>query len=196
MENAFAGLLDERRRWAHPWIHEALVDLLAIEREIHAGQFAFMDGTTCGNGPGPRTMFPAVKNLVIGGADPVAVDAVAAHIMGFDPLKVRYLRLAHERGLGVARLDEIDLAGMDPAEARALNFGFTVGDSLTSRASEALWHGPLGRPGRLLLRTPLVHALVAGSLVYDDLLWYQFEGRRRVRDWLDHTEWGALFRRY
>ena len=58
MKNAFGGLLNTRRHYTHSWIHETLVDLLAIQKEIHSGLFAIMDGTTAGNGPGPRTMYP------------------------------------------------------------------------------------------------------------------------------------------
>jgi len=52
MKNAFGGLLATRRHYTHTWIHETLVDLLAIQKEIHTGLFAVMDGTTVGNGPG------------------------------------------------------------------------------------------------------------------------------------------------
>jgi hypothetical protein len=45
MKNAFGGLLNERRHWTHPVIHETLVDLLMIQRRIHRGVFAVMDGT-------------------------------------------------------------------------------------------------------------------------------------------------------
>ena len=48
MKNAFGGLLNERRHWTHSWIHETLVDLLTIQKEIHPGVFAMMDGTTAG----------------------------------------------------------------------------------------------------------------------------------------------------
>jgi len=58
IKNAFGGLLNTLRHYTHSWIHETIVDLLAIQKEIHSGLFAVMDGTTCGNGPGPRTMFP------------------------------------------------------------------------------------------------------------------------------------------
>jgi len=44
-----------------------------------------MDGTTAGNGSGPRAMQPVVKNAFLALADQVAIDAVAAHVMGFDP---------------------------------------------------------------------------------------------------------------
>ncbi|TFG93172.1 MAG: DUF362 domain-containing protein, partial [Myxococcales bacterium] len=52
MKNAFGGLLNERRHWTHPVIHETLVDLLRIQKRIHPGIFAVMDGTFAGDGPG------------------------------------------------------------------------------------------------------------------------------------------------
>ena len=53
MKNAFGGLLNEKRHWTHGVIHETVVDLLAIQQEIHSGLFAVMDGTFAGDGPGP-----------------------------------------------------------------------------------------------------------------------------------------------
>src|ERR1041385_2664043 len=101
MKNAFGGLLSTKRHYTHTWIHRTLVDLLAIQKEIHAGLFAVMDGTTCGNGPGPRTMFPVVKDYMLASADQVAIDAVAAKMMGFDPLSIEYINVAHQDKLGV-----------------------------------------------------------------------------------------------
>src|SRR5215203_4842950 len=111
MKNAFGGLLNTRRHYTHSWIHETLVDLLAIQHEIHAGLFAVMDGTTAGNGPGPRTMYPEIKNVILGSGDQVAIDAVAAKLMGFDPLSIGYIRMAHEAGLGVGDPREIEVVG-------------------------------------------------------------------------------------
>ena len=51
MKNAFGGLLTKYRHYTHSWIHETLVDLLAIQKEIHPGILAVMDGTTAGTGP-------------------------------------------------------------------------------------------------------------------------------------------------
>ena len=101
MKNAFGGLLNERRHWTHSVIHETLVDLLAIQKEIHPGIFAVMDGTFAGDGPGPRCMIPHVKNVILASADQVAIDAIAAKMMGYDPMKLDFIRLAHEDGLGV-----------------------------------------------------------------------------------------------
>ena len=58
MKNAFGGLLTHHRHYTHSWIHRTLVDLLAIQKEIHPGIFAVMDGTTAGNGPGPAHDVP------------------------------------------------------------------------------------------------------------------------------------------
>src|SRR3989304_9018114 len=63
MKNAFGGLLNEKRHYTHTHIHETLVDLLHIQKEIHAGIFAVMDGTTSGNGAGPRIMEPMRKDV-------------------------------------------------------------------------------------------------------------------------------------
>ena len=65
MKNAFGGLLNEHRHWTHPVIHETLVDLLMIQKKIHRGVFAVMNGTFAGDGPGPRCMVPFLKNVIL-----------------------------------------------------------------------------------------------------------------------------------
>ena len=127
MKNAFGGLLNTQRHYTHSWIHETLVDLLAIQKEIHSGLFAIMDGTTAGNGPGPRTMFPVVKNVMLASSDQVAIDAVAAKMMGFDPMSLEYIRLAHEDGLGVGDPRDIEIVG--DVDAAKESWGFQVGDN-------------------------------------------------------------------
>ena len=122
MKNAFGGLLNTRRHYTHSWIHETLVDLLAIQKEIHSGLFAIMDGTTAGNGPGPRTMYPVVKNVMLASADQVAIDAVSAKMMGFDPMSLDYIRLAHEERLGVGDPRDIEIVGDVDAARRELAF--------------------------------------------------------------------------
>ena len=111
MKNAFGGLLNEHRHWTHPVIHETLVDLLMIQKKIHRGVFAVMDGTFAGDGPGPRCMMPHVKNVILASADQVAIDAVAAKLMGFDPMSIKFIRLAHELGLGCGDPRDIEIVG-------------------------------------------------------------------------------------
>jgi len=193
MKNAFGGLLNTRRHYTHSVIHETLVDLLAIQKEIHPGIFAVMDGTFCGNGPGPRTMIPIEKGLILASSDCVAIDAVAARIMGFDPMKIDYIRLAHEDGLGVGRVEEIDVQGEDISE---MNFQFSVGDNFASRFGDLFWFSPLKKIQRLLFHTPLVYLFVFGSYIYHDRIWWPFVGMRIMETIKANTEWGKFFQEY
>lgn len=194
MKNAFGGLLATRRHYTHTWIHETLVDLLAIQKEIHPGIFALMDGTTAGDGPGPRTMRPVRKDVLLASADQAAIDAVAARLMGFEPLSIRYLALAHQRGLGVADPRDIELVG--DTEIGDERWGFSVGANMAARIGRFLWFGPLRRLQKLFFHTPLVYLFVAGSYLYHDFLWYPTLGRQRVRRFLRESPWGGLFARY
>lgn len=193
MKNAFGGLLNTHRHYTHSWIHETLVDLLVIQKEIHAGIFAVMDGTTAGNGPGPRTMMPEEKNVILASADQVAIDAVAATLMGFDPLSIKYLRLAHERGLGKADPREIEVVGESIANE---NWHFSVGDNGASLVGDILWFGPLKRLQSLFFRTPLVNFFILGSEVYHDYYRWPLRDRRVFRRWLKNSPWGRLFKSY
>jgi uncharacterized protein (DUF362 family) len=194
MKNAFGGLLNTRRHYTHSWIHETLVDLLAIQKEIHSGLFALMDGTTAGNGPGPRTMFPVVKNVILGSGDQVAIDAVAAKLMGFDPLGIPYIRLAHEAGLGIGDPREIEVVG--DASLAEESWGFSVGDNGASRIGDIVWFGPLKPVQNVLMRTPLVNLFILGSEVYHDYYRWPTRDRRAFESWLARTTWGELFQAY
>jgi len=193
MKNAFGGLLFEKRHWTHSVIHETLVDLLAIQKEIHPGIFAVMDGTFAGDGPGPRCMVPHIKNYILASGDLVAIDAVAAKMMGFDPLAIKFIRLAHEKGLGCGDVREIEIVGED---ITSVNFQFDASrDTLASRGQKLIYWGPLKPLEKLLLRTALVPWSYAASFLYHDVFWYPLIGRRRVKKILQ-TEWGGLFQSY
>jgi hypothetical protein len=55
------------------------------------------------------------KDVIVGGEDVVAVDAVCAQILGHAPDVIRHVALAAEQGLGVADLAEIEVDGEIPA---------------------------------------------------------------------------------
>jgi uncharacterized protein (DUF362 family) len=193
MKNAFGGLLRENRHWAHTDIHATLVDLLAVQKEIHPGMFAVMDGTICGDGAGPRAMIPVVKDYMLASDDMVAIDATSAWLMGFDPMSdVPCIRLAHERGLGVGDVREIEVVGEDISE---VNFHFKVRYHFASRVGRLLWFTPLAKIQALFFRTPLVHAFIWGSSVYHDRYWWPVHGLRRMAE-IRATPWGRLFEAY
>lgn len=193
MKNAFGGLLNTKRHYTHSWIHETLVDLLAIQKEIHSGIFAVMDGTICGSGPGPRTMLPWEKDYILASSDCVAIDAVAAKMMGFDPMSIPYIRIADAAGLGIGRIKEIDVVGEDISK---INFGFSIGDNLASKVGDMLWFGILKSIQNLFVRTPLVYLFIFGSFLYHDYLWWPFKGKRIQKEKVRNTKWGKLFESY
>ena len=189
IKNAFGGLLKEVRHYAHKYMHEVLVDLMLMQKELHPGIFTAMDGTVCGNGAGPRTMDPVVGDVILAGADSVAIDAVAARIMGFDPMSIPYLRMCHDRGLGAADPRDIDLVGDD---VRDLNLRFKVSRSLVIWGDQMLRKGPLRFLEKIALHSPLVVWAPAASNFYHDLLWYPTVGRAKIARFRA-TEWGRLF---
>jgi uncharacterized protein (DUF362 family) len=192
VKNSFGGLLREVRHYAHKYMHEVLVDLLYMQRELHPAVFTVMDGTVAGDGAGPRTMIPRVKNLVLAASDSVAIDAIAARLMGFDPLSIPFLRMAHERGLGIADPKQIELVGDDVSTE---NFGFQTRKSLVIWGDQMIRRGFLRPLERLLLHSPLMVWAPFASNVYHDYMWYPTIGQSRIREFM-RTEWGQLFRKY
>ena len=192
VKNAFGGLLKEVRHYAHKYIHEVLVDLMIMQKELHPGIFVATDGTVCGDGAGPRTMEPKVKNLILASGDSVAIDAISAKLMGFDPMDIPYIRMCHERGLGIGDPAEIEVVGEDIS---GINFGFTSKKSFVIWGDQAIRKGFLRPFEKILLHSPLIVWAPFASNVYHDLLWYPTVGRKKIKQFAK-TEWGKLWEKY
>ena len=122
------------------------------------------------------------------------VDAVAARMMGFDAMKLEFIRLADELGLGVGRSDGIEIVG--DTSAAAERWDFRTGDNAASRIGKLFWFGPMRWLQRLMFHTPLVYAFILGSALYHDRIWYPLKGKPVVRQWLSDSQWGRLFAGY
>ena len=72
---------------------------------------SIIDGFVAMHREGPRHGTPIRLGTVVASVDAVAADAVAAAVMGFDPMKIGYLKHAHDAGLGRAELDGINIVG-------------------------------------------------------------------------------------
>ncbi|MHC5111253.1 MAG: DUF362 domain-containing protein [Planctomycetota bacterium] len=194
MKNAFGGLLNEHRHWTHPVIHETLVDLLMIQKKIHRGVFAVMDGTFAGDGPGPRCMIPHVKNVLLASSDQVAIDALAAKLMGFDPLKdVKFIRLAHERGLGCGDPAELEFVGdVEVAEENWQFVGPFKKMTFAARMQHKIYWGRLRKWVEWSLKTWMAPWAYIASVIYHDSFWYPFKGKAQMRSILG-SKWARLF---
>ncbi len=192
LKNAFGGLLTKRRHFSHQYLSEVLVDLLIIQKQIHPEIMAIVDGTVCGDGAGPRIMIPRIKNHILAGYDQVAVDTVVAKMMGFEPLKLPAIKLAHDEGLGCGDIDQIEIIGEDVSN---INWKFEVKRSLV------IWGDQMVRKGKLSFLHPLMHnkifmALpILGSLIYHDMFWYPTIGKKRIKRFMK-TKWGKMFENY
>ena len=192
MKNAFGGLLTKRRHFSHQYMSEVLVDLLIIQKQIHPQILSIVDGTVCGDGAGPRTMIPRVKNYLLAGYDQVAVDTVVARMFGFEPLELPAIKLAHEEGLGCGDFDQIEIIGEDVSN---INWNFKV------KRSIVIWGDQMVRKGPLHFLYPLFRselfflAPTYASMIYHDMLWYPLIGRQRIKKFYQ-TEWGKMFKEY
>jgi uncharacterized protein (DUF362 family) len=197
MKNAFGGLIPKYRHHAHTKIHEVLVDLLAIQKEIHPGILAVMDGTVCGNGAGPRTMVPYEGNLILASTDQVAIDAISAKIMGFNPMKIPYIKMAHDRGLGMGDVDQIEIEGMGRKEFNKLNFHFKTEKSPIIQWDQRLRKSTYDTKWlhNLLFHSSFFRTFIFSSEFYHDNLWYPTVGKSRIRQF-NETQWGKMFEGY
>lgn len=192
IKNSFGGLLKQVRHYAHKYIHEVLVDLMIMQKELHPSIFCVMDGTVCGDGAGPRTMKPIIKNYILASNDSVAIDAVASKMMGFEPMEISYIRMCDERGLGVGNPSNIEIVGEDVSE---VNFNFKTKRSFVIWGDQMLRRGPLRFCEKIALHSPLVFWAPLASNLYHDFLWYPIIGRSVINKF-KKTEWGKLFEHY
>jgi uncharacterized protein (DUF362 family) len=92
-------------------------NLVALARRTRP-HLSVIDGWVGMHREGPRHGTPLRLGVVVAGTDAVAVDAVAAAVMGFDPRTIGYLQYAQDAGLGVADLERINVVGDPIARVR------------------------------------------------------------------------------
>jgi uncharacterized protein (DUF362 family) len=100
IKNAHGLLLEEQKAMHHgAELAQKLVDI----NKARPPDLAVLDATHAMDGAGPLFGDNVDMRLVLASADVVALDAVAASVMGIAPLSIETTRLAHEQGLGSAK---------------------------------------------------------------------------------------------
>ena len=192
MKNAFGGLLTKRRHFSHQFMSEVLVDLLIIQKQIHPSIMAIVDGTVCGDGAGPRTMIPRIKNYLIAGYDQVAVDTVVAKMLGFNPLQLPAIKMAHDEGLGCGDFNQIEMVGEDVSN---INWNFKVKRSVVIWGDQMVRKGPLSFIYPLFKNELFFQGPTYASMIYHDMFWYPTKGKKLIRSF-KQTNWGKKFDSY
>lgn len=105
---------------------------------------SIIDGILGGHREGPLHPTPKECGLIVGGLDPIAVDVVCSHIMGFDPDRIKLLSESHRApfALGTADPERIEVVSNRPRWTRWLEPDF---DHLAFEPS-AGWKGYVERP--------------------------------------------------
>lgn len=105
------GLLPEKSKAAfyHPILDEIIPPInLAVRQDL-----IVVDGIIGMEGRGPIVGTPVEMNVILCGRDPVTVDSVAAHLMGFKPEKIKTIVNTHRGGLGEIKLSKIEIVGVN-----------------------------------------------------------------------------------
>jgi uncharacterized protein (DUF362 family) len=79
--------------------------------KIRKADLVIVDSIIGMEGQGPHAGTPIEMNLILAGTDTVAVDSVAAAVMGFEPMEIPAIRCAGTEGLGEIDLKKIDVLG-------------------------------------------------------------------------------------
>jgi uncharacterized protein (DUF362 family) len=180
------GCLRELRHNYHLVLDEALADVNALFKPA----FAVMDGTVGLEGNGPKSGRPKVANRVLASGDAVALDAIAAKVMGFDSRDIGHIQLCAGRGLGIGDPDQIEVVGED---ASGLSLGFQRGRNNSVAVVEIALRRSFLR--RLFFHTPLLNFLAWGAILWY-YIWYYLVAGRRYRDLiLGHPFYGTQWRK-
>ncbi|MBI2913611.1 MAG: DUF362 domain-containing protein [Chloroflexi bacterium] len=122
------GCIGKRRKVVyHPRVNEVIV---AVNKQI-GPHLHVVDGIVA------LGKQPVRLGLIIAGSDAVAVDSVAARVMGYNPAAVKQIRLAEREGVGTRR-DLVTLGEDVRALVRAFPKRTQLGFKLTWRLQLAL----------------------------------------------------------
>ncbi len=106
MKNMFGLLPDKFKAKYHAQgISKVIVDINSVLRPA----LTVVDGFVAMEGAGPTSGEPVQMDTILAGDDPVATDATAARVMGFDPHAISHIKRAYQKGLG--EIDEIEIVG-------------------------------------------------------------------------------------
>lgn len=116
VSSSLAGI---HARW--PWLHTgykpAHMSIADVYIE-HPAQLAIIDGTQAMEGNGPTEGNEVNLGWLIASLNPVAADALAAYLMGFDPSDIGYLYFLDQKGLGPIEPKDMKIIGQDPKSLR------------------------------------------------------------------------------
>lgn len=96
LKNYFGLLPGKVKSPFHPFMSEVLADLI----EFYKPSLCIIDGIVGMEGFGPSDGTKIERGIILVGKNAIAVDAIAAKIMGFNPKKIPNLKYSSKKNLG------------------------------------------------------------------------------------------------
>lgn len=171
------GCLREVRHNYHPILKELLWEV----NKLLPIKFAVMDGTVCLEGNGPKSGIPKVCNLILASSDIVALDVVAAKIMGFDADKIEHIN--YFRGKVLKR--DIEITGED---INKINLNFKRGKNNPVAQGEILLRNSYLK--KIVFETKLFYIFCKTAKLYYFVWYYFFGGRKYKNKIIQNTFYG------
>ena len=108
----------------------------------------------------------------------------------------KFIRLAHEKGLGCGDTDEIEIVGDEDAGRERWGFvGPFKQMTFASRMQHKIYWGPLKKPLEWSLKTWLAPWSYIASVLYHDFYWLQRKSKKAMAECL-RSDWGRLFQNW
>lgn len=173
------GCLTKMRIDFHEHIDYAMVDLNRLLKPI----FSVMDGTIGCEGKGPKQGIPKICNLILASGDNVALDSIAAKIMGISLTKANHIPLCEAHGAGISDYEKIEVLGKD---ITALNLKFKSEQRSLLTIMDLFLRKPLLK--KIFYHTPLFKLIILlAKLNYP--IWFFFIGNKLKKTILE-TKYG------
>jgi len=153
---------------------EVLAELLGYVGDSLVNTIHVMDAVIWDVPSGRGGSKPVLRHVILGGRDPLAVDATAMRLLGFQPTTLPWVRLASERGVGVAKKKEITILG----QPELLDLDFQKRKSTLSTLPD--WENPFW---------------MKAEKSWARWLWQRTGRAAEIKKFRD-TPWGSLFEMY
>ena len=118
IKNMFGLIVGRRKSLMHDLFWNNTSKFARVIADIYRtipAQLSFLDLTSVREGQGVPGQGPSIQpvGLLLAGTDPVALDTVAAHAIGYDQLPIWTTQHAHHMGLGENDISRIQFRGLN-----------------------------------------------------------------------------------
>ncbi len=179
------GCIHDMRHNFHLVLAKALADVNMFFKPKLT--FAVGDALVAMEGTGPKTGTPIEVGHIFASHDLVAMDALAATVMGLDVKEIDTIKYPEQVGVGIREFKVV--GDMPPmlkfARPNPKQLVFFTEMALRHLSPQTEW---------LLFKTPILHIFRISAKIYNDI-WYYINAKQRAETMM-RTRWGQMWQTY